>query len=111
MILEGLQVDGVDSLLFAHALVETLAALLPEPSTLDHLLEHVGQDIAVSPRIVRNRCVEVARDVRPDVDAYDVHQPETGAARQSDQRACERIHLFDRVFTLDRKLVYGGAEE
>ncbi len=89
MILERLAVDGVDFFLraLAHALVETLAALLAQPAALDHALHEIGNHEPVARRIVRHQFVQIAQHVRPHVEADDIDQTEARALWQPDQRA------------------------
>ena len=75
MILERLPVDRVDLLRGADALVETLPGLVPDPAALHHFQHEIGENESFAPRIVGGRFVEIARDVSPDVEADDIHQP------------------------------------
>src|SRR5690242_868703 len=111
MILHGLPVDGPDLLVLAHALVETLAALVAQPAAFHDLLEKRLQHEAVAPWIVGRHVVEVARHERPDVEPDDVQKPVARALGQPDRRTSERIRLLDGVALLYRELVHRRAEE
>ena len=113
MVFERLQVERVNLLVvaLAGALVEALAALFAEPSALDHLREEGRQHEALAPRIVGDQLVKIARDMRPDIQADDIEQAIAGALGQSDQRAGERVDLFDGEAIFDGQLLDGGAEE
>ena len=87
MIFQRLPVDGMDFAVFADALVAALAALFAQPAAFDHFRQKRLHLETVAERIVRNRLVEILRDVRPDVEAHDIEQAVAGAFRQADQLA------------------------
>ena len=111
VIFERVQVDRVDFLFLADALVETLTGLFAEPAALHHLLEARRRKETLAPRIGRCPFIKIRADKRHDVEADDIEQAERSAIGKSDQRAGEEVDLFNGVAAFCRDVERGAAEE
>ena len=49
--------------------------------------------------------------MRPDIQAYKIQQPVTGALGQSDERTGKRVDFFDGQSHLDRQILHRSAQE
>ena len=85
-------------------LVEALARLLADPAALDQRLDERRQRETRARRRRGKPLGQVARHVREDVDAGDVHRAERRALRPAERRAGDRVDLFDRELAGRRAL-------
>ena len=83
----------------------------PSHLRFEQSLQKRLKDEAVAPGVVGDAVVEIARDVRPDVEADDIEQAVAAGFGEADQIAGERVDFFDGVVVFHGELLDGAAEE
>ena len=75
--------------------VEALACLLADPAPFDQRVNQRREPERVPLRLTLESPAQIARHVRQDVQAGNVHRAEGGALRAADKRSAQRVDLLD----------------